>query len=342
MAPLRLGRNGGRGKIGGNSHDMGESAEIDKMTTLESRLAAALDRIAAGIAQRPTGGQMLAPAPDVAVPDGDSDALMAAQSARAEAEARARDLTDRVAALEARLAEAQDALGAAEAGGGGDTSEADNSADEAALAALKAERDAAIAKATDLEEALADLRVDAEAEKAHRVRETADLRMALAAAQTAAQAAAKDATPSADAPVDADADARIEKLEADATVMRNRIIRLRAERADLRAQRDAAQDTADELAEAAGAEPEARVIAMRGELRRLALLVDAQAVDLDQLKQGPDGSVLARVAERQLIAMKELRRSEAAELARILAEIEGDAATDVDADADAEEEGNDG
>lgn len=339
MAPLRLGRNGGRGKIGGNSHDMGESAEIDKMTTLESRLAAALDRIAAGIAQRPAGGQMLAPAPDVAVPDGDSDALMAAQSARAEAEARARDLTDRVAALEARLAEAQDALGAAEAGGG-DTSEADNSADEAALAALKAERDAAIAKATDLEEALADLRVDAEAEKAHRVREIADLRMALAAAQTAAQAAAKDAAPSADAPVDADADARIEKLEADATVMRNRIIRLRAERADLRAQRDAAQDTADELAEAAGAEPEARVISMRGELRRLALLVDAQAVDLDQLKQGPDGSVLARVAERQLIAMKELRRSEAAELARILAEIEGDAATDVDADA--EEEGNDG
>jgi hypothetical protein len=85
---------------------MGDSAEFEKLGALEARLAAAIDRIAKGMAARGGDG-------------GDGAATEDAVARkpprpRQDAEARAAELAQRVAALEARLAETQDALGAAE------------------------------------------------------------------------------------------------------------------------------------------------------------------------------------------------------------------------------------
>jgi chromosome segregation ATPase len=252
---------------------MGDSAEFEKLTALETRLAAALDRIAKGLA-----------AQGVAVGDAGASAALraqveAAETARAEAEARAGDLAARVAALEGRLGDAQEALAAAEA----------HASRMATLEDSLAARDARIAEMTAAQ---------------------AELEARIAGLETSAVETGGDA-------------ARLEELEHEAGILRRRVERARQERDEMRAARDAAQDLADELSEGSGAEPEPRILALRGEVRRLQSVIDDMSQGLDTLRAaasgGGDGvdSVLAA----QVAALTEARRAEAAELGRILADL---------------------
>jgi chromosome segregation ATPase len=108
--------------------------------------------------------------------------------------------------------------------------------------------------------------------------------------------------------------------------LERRVKRARAERDAMVAARDAAQDAADELAETMGVEPDQRVVALRGEVRRLKALVDQMSTELDGLRnaQGPRGvEGVNRALEAQVAALTEARRAEAAELDRILGELAG-------------------
>lgn len=276
---------------------MGDSAEFEKLSALETRLAAALDRIAKGLAA-PSGG----PGADAAL----RAEAEAAEAARAEAEARAGDLATRVAALEARLDDAQGALAAAEArlteAGAGDARAAE-------LAQALSARDAKIAEMTASHAAL-EARLASHAALEARLADHAALEARLAELEAAAARSGGDA-------------GRIEELEHEAGVLRRRVERARQERDEMRAERDAAQDLADELAEGAGADPEPRILALRAELRRLQSVIDDMSQGLDTLRaaasgggEGIDGVLAAQVA-----ALTEARRAEAAELGRILAEI---------------------
>ena len=126
---------------------MSDSEEFEKLGALEARLAAAMDRIAKGLATR--GAEA-----------GGAARAQAAETAAREAEARASKLSERVSALESRLSEAQAALGEAER----KLAEAQAAPDEdavetlrAELAERKAERDAAISARQALEARVAEL-----------------------------------------------------------------------------------------------------------------------------------------------------------------------------------------
>jgi chromosome segregation ATPase len=134
----------------GGNDTMSDSEEFEKLGALEARLAAAMDRIAKGLAARSgeTGGDAR---------------VLAAETAAREAEARASELSERVSALEARLSEAQEALARAESKLA-ESSSADEAALEKARAELaerEAERDAALAAQKALESRVAELEATA-------------------------------------------------------------------------------------------------------------------------------------------------------------------------------------
>ena len=215
------------------------------------------------------------------------DAIARAEAAEAsgkESEARATELSERVSALETRLAEAQDAL-----------SEAEKKLSDGGSPTDRAE----------LEQARSDLAAR-EAEKA----EAVAARTALEARIAELEAEAKSQRKAGD--------------DADLAVMKRRVERARAERDAAIEARDTAQDLADELAEGGAATPDARVLALRAELRGLRATVDQMSSGLDELRSvangdGADG--VNRVLEAQVAALTEARKAEAAELGRILSDL---------------------
>jgi DNA repair exonuclease SbcCD ATPase subunit len=244
---------------------MGETAEFEKLNTLEARLAAALDRIAMGL------GRVTAPAPldDPGLTTAAfEDALIRAQRAEA-----------RVRELEAQLADA-----AAQAAQMGD------------LAALSAERDEIAGTVATQQD------------------EIARLQAALAEAKAAPLAAA----PAIDT---APFEARIDDLEA-------RLVRLRAERAEAIAERDEARDIAEELQAAAGHHPEDRAMTLRAEIKELQVINERLIKNINRLRgeNATDPGVLNKALVVELDAMRVMRASEAAELERILADLDGAAA----------------
>jgi chromosome segregation ATPase len=265
--------------------DMGDSAEFEKLSALETRLASALDRIAKRIAVRDVAGEVVAG--DAAL-DAERSRADAAEAAKAEAEARARELADRVAALEARLGEAQEAQAAA----------------EAKLAEPPVSNEADVARIADLEGRLsareADL-ADLTSARDALVKRVEEL-------EEAAQAQSEER-------------GRADELDREIAVLKRRVERARQERDEARTARDAAQDLADELAEAGGSEPDDRVLALRGELRRLQAAVDELSRGLDALRSGTDDADINEALAAQVAALTEARRAEAAELNRILSDL---------------------
>jgi chromosome segregation ATPase len=232
---------------------MGDNAEFEKLSTLEARLAAALDRIATGL------GEAVPPAPpeDPAV----------TSSAFEELQIRAQVAEARVAELEAAQARAE-------------TLEAERDT----LARTMAERDA------DLEA----------------------LRAELAAALAAASA-----------PDAGGADAEtVDRLTAQVADLEGKLARLRAERAEALAERDAARDIVEEL-QASAAGPDDRTMALRAEVQELRAINERLTRNINQLRgeHASDPEVLNKALVVELAALKAARASEAAELDRILAEL---------------------
>lgn len=262
-------------KRAGATADMGDNAEFEKLTTLEARLAAALDRIAVGL------GEVQAAAP-VEDPSLTSAAFEDLQLRAEAAEARA-------AALEAQLAEA--------------------SGGSAAEAALIAERDAALGRAAALEAAR-----EADRDESHRMLATRDaeideLRRALASAAD---------------PVQDDETGRLRAQIAD---LEAKVARLRAERAEAFAERDEARDIAEELQAASGAGPDDRAMALRAEVQELRVINERLAKNINRMRgeNATDPRVLNKALVVELDALKAIRASEAAELSRILSDLENGA-----------------
>jgi DNA repair exonuclease SbcCD ATPase subunit len=235
---------------------MGETAEFEKLNTLEARLAAALDRIAAGL-----GSAM----PAVALEDpGVSSASLEDAMIRAEtAEAR-------VAALEVQMTGLVDAA-------------------KAAAQALTA-RDAEIAQLQDSLAAQSPAAADDDAD-------------AEAKAEASAQLAAQEA--------------RIADLEA-------RLARLRGERDAALAAQEEARDIAEELQAAAGHHPDDRAMALRAEIKELQVINHRLIKNINRLRgeNATDPSVLNKTLMVELDALRAQRASEAAELERILADLD--------------------
>ena len=141
-------------------------------------------------------------------------------------------------ALERRLAEAEAARGVA-------------------MADLD-ERDASIAQKDSL---LAEAQAALEAAEVAALQVAADHKAALEAAE------AKAGEPAPAVAADTYQGSEIEDMEKALAVMSRRVERARAERDAARAACDAATDMADEMREALGAEPEARVLELRRQLR---------------------------------------------------------------------------
>jgi chromosome segregation ATPase len=247
---------------------MGDNAEFEKLSTLEARLAAALDRIATGLGE--------------ALPQQPAEDPGVTSSAFEEAQIRAELAEARVAELEAAIAAQQ--------------APDDSAAHDAALAradALEVERDT-LARAM-----------------AERDDELETLRAELAAALAAASAA--------DAP---DTDA-IDRLTAQVADLEGKLTRLRAERAEAIAERDAARDIVEELQAAAGAGPDDRAMALRAEAQELRAINERLTRNINQLRgeHASDPNLLNKALVVELAALKAARASEAAELDRILADL---------------------
>jgi DNA repair exonuclease SbcCD ATPase subunit len=258
---------------------MGDNAEFEKLTTLEARLAAALDRIAVGLGEMP----MAPPMEDPALTSGAFE-----------------DLQLRAEAAEARVAELEAELAAQ---GSGDA--------EAVGDDLTAERDAALARAAALEAAREADRDEAQRALAARDAEIAELR------------AARDAAPAADA---TDSAAEIDALKAQVAELEGKVTRLRAERAEAFAERDEARDIAEELQAASGMSPDDRAMALRAEAQELRVINERLAKNIDRLRgeNATDPKTLNKALLVELDALKAIRASEAAELTRILSELEQD------------------
>lgn len=240
---------------------MGDNAEFEKLSTLEARLAAALDRIAVGLGEAPAR----APAEDPGITSGAfEDALIRAETAEA-----------RVAELEALLREPAEPQG-----------------DDGRLAALEAQ--------------VADLG----ARLSGREAEVAALQAELAAA--AAQAA------------DPAREDELERLGAQVAELETRLARLRAERAEAIAERDEARDIAEELQAAGGMGPDDRNMALRAEVQELRTINERLTKNLARLRgeKATDPTVLNKALVVELDALKAARASEAAELERILADLD--------------------
>ncbi|WP_439138888.1 hypothetical protein [Roseicyclus sp.] len=235
---------------------MGETAEFEKLNTLEARLAAALDRIASGV------GEALAQAPleDPAQSSASfEDALIRAETAEA-----------RIAQLEAQIS------------GLIDPAQADAAAK--AAAATIAAREAEIARLQD---------------------------------SLAAQAAPPPAADNGMAEELTAKTARITDLEA-------RLARLRTERDAAIAAQEEARDIAEELQAAAGHHPEERAMTLRAEIKELQVINDRLIKNINRLRgeNATDPSVLNKTLVVELDALRAMRASEAAELERILADLD--------------------
>lgn len=232
---------------------MGETAEFEKLNTLEARLAAALDRIAAGLGSTMPAMALEDPGVSSAALE---DAVIRAETAEA-----------RVAALEAQM------TGLVEAA-------------KAAAQALTA-RDAEIAQ---LQDSLASQTPIAAVDDD-------------ATAETAAELAAQTA--------------RIADLEA-------RLTRLRGERDAAIAAQEEARDIAEELQAAAGHHPDDRAMALRAEIKELQVINDRLIKNINRLRgeNATDPSVLNKTLVVELDALRAQRASEAAELERILADLD--------------------
>lgn len=262
---------------------MGDNAEFEKLTMLEARLAAALDRIAVGLGE----AQAMARIEDPAFTSG---ALEDMQMRVEAAEARA-------AALEAELGAGRDAA--------------------AAQASLIAERDAALQRAAALEAAREADRDEAQRALAAREAELATLR-----------AAAQSEISAADAPTEVPSEAEATAaLEAQLAELQGRVGRLRAERAEALAQRDEARDLLEEMQASTGVTPDDRVMALRAEVQELRVINERLAKNLDRMRSAnaSDPRLLNKALVVELDALKAIRASEAAELSRILSDLEGGA-----------------
>lgn len=180
---------------------------------------------------------------------------------------------------------------------------------DAALTDAQARVAEAEAKAADLANAL-------EAREG----ELADLRDALTAAEEKAAAEAEKT-----AGLQAEIEAAKAQTPSDAAALQARVDRARAERDAAIAARDAAEDRADELSQGGKLSPDERVMALRGEMRRLRNTVDKMSADLDALRSGELSGVegVNEILQAQVKALKEARRAEAAELERIVALLSG-------------------
>jgi len=310
----------GRAGEGANAA-MGDTADFEKMTALEARLSAALDRIATRLSARP--------APE---PSGTE-----ADDARVEAETRAKEAEDRVVALEARLAETQDALSetqsdlqaalAAQAEAP-DPQMMQPGSDAAALVALEgrlaeveAARGLAMADLAERDAALAEAKAklaekDALLAEAQLALEAFEATQSGAGPDVGADTAHADTTP----PLDAD----LEDMEKALAVMGRRVERARAERDAARAACDAVSDLADELREASGADPEERVLELRRELRLMRTRAEDLAAEISLLHSaaGVDVALLDQGLRAEVEALRHLREADAAELDRIVQELQ--------------------
>ncbi|MBF9060047.1 hypothetical protein HKCCSP123_12720 [Rhodobacterales bacterium HKCCSP123] len=257
---------------------MGDNAEFEKLTTLEARLAAALDRIAVGL------GEVQA-----AVPVEDPTLTSAAFE---DLQLRAEAAEARVAALQAELAEA----GA-------------SSSSASAEAELIAERDAALRRAAALEAAR-----EADRDESHRILATRDAEIEeLRAALASPGLSEEDDTTAA-------LRTQIADLEA-------KVARLRAERAEAFAERDEARDIAEEMQAASGVTPDDRAMALRAEVQELRVINERLTKNLNRMRgeNASDPGLLNKALVVELDALKAIRASEAAELSRILSDLEGGA-----------------
>lgn len=261
---------------------MGDNAEFEKLTTLEARLAAALDRIAVGLGETQAG-------PAMDDPSLTSGAFEELQMRAESAEARVAELEAQVAALEA--AQPADGTGP----------EAELATAQERIAELEAARD------TDHEAAQGTI--------AARDAELEELRGALAAAQAQAQAAAG---------TDAGASDEVEALKAKLGELEGKVARLRAERAEAFAERDEARDIAEELQAASGVSPDDRMMALRAEAQELRVINERLTKNIGRLRgeNGTEPGVLNKALLVELDALKAARASEAAELERILADLD--------------------
>jgi predicted RNase H-like nuclease (RuvC/YqgF family) len=142
------------------------------------------------------------------------------------------------------------------------------------------------------------------------------------AAELEARLAALDA---AAAPREESADtAEIERLTAQVAELEGRVTRLRAERAEAIAERDEARDIAEELQAAGGMGPDDRNMALRAEVQELRTINERLTKNLNRLRgeNASDPSVLNKALVVELDALKAARASEAAELERILADMD--------------------
>lgn len=254
---------------------MSENAEFEKLSTLEARLAAALDRIAVSL-----GETQALPSPE---DPGITSAAFEDAVIRAEAaEARAVEAEARLADIEAALAAQADDGDAA----------GTIAALEAQVAAMAAEHDTLTAQLAERADEIATLQADLDA-----------------AAAQAADPARED---------------EIERLTARVGDLEARVARLRAERSEAIAERDEARDIAEELQAAAGMGPDDRNMALRAEVQQLRVINERLTKNLGRMRSqnASDPALLNKALVVELDALKAARASEAAELERILADLD--------------------
>ncbi len=237
---------------------MGDNAEFEKLTTLEARLAAALDRIAVGLGESHA-------APPIEDPGLTSGALEDAQIRAEAAEARVAELQQHIAQIEAQPQAASD--------------------DAATLAALEADRASLSARIAILE--------------------------AEAAEAVAAPEPVQDT-------------AMVQKLETRIAELETAVEKARKDRDAAIAERDEARDIAEEMQAASGVTPDDRALELRNELTELRDINERLTKNLSRMRsdQASDPRVLNRALLVELDALKAARASEAAELQRILADLD--------------------
>ncbi len=296
---------------------MGESAEFEKLTMLEARLAAALDRIGAGI--RETAPRLEAFDDPGVTSAALEDATLRAQSAEAERD----ELRARVDHLEAQLSETQASLAEAQQEAAPDTSDAsDGGLAAAEVARLAEERDELSRQVQALEAAREADRDEFNRALNAREADVETLRLELAE---------RDAAPSpepepAPAP-SAEDEAVTEELEAlreEVPLLRMRVKRMRQQRQMARAELDEVKDALDEAQGSSAAPSDTRLLSMRGEMAQLRTANDGLMESLDALRAAaqPDITDWDVALTDQVAALQAARRSDAAELERILAELE--------------------
>ncbi|QBX99809.1 hypothetical protein E2K80_02920 [Rhodophyticola sp. CCM32] len=274
---------------------MSDTADMEKISALEGRLAAALDRIAAGMGSLRSQGR------------GEVEAATAALEA---AEARAAELAARLSETEgadgAALAETQVALAAEQA------AQADLTEQLRALeASRQASQDELARVAAAHEDQLAELK--GELEEARTANE--ELRGKMAELDAAAGSVTSD-------PADIET---ITRLEGEVVVLRRRAKRLRTESQAAQQARDEAQDALDELRAREG--DGGAETTLRGELRQLRLANAALRDASQEMRQiaargdAVDPDLLNAAMAAELVTLKAERAADAAEMQDILDEL---------------------